>query len=641
MIGIKLNDYLSEDQLLNFVKSVSPALIKRICRTGSEQYNNFLVNTEIVFKEYITANYKKHSQIKTLLYRDKPVSLKKHYVKTSFTCNNKKIITSDTFDFCKNSKNNVILGTAGAGKSIFMKRFFIDLIENESGFIPILVELRLLKKDKKYFSIYNYIFQYLQKLNKNFTKKQLNYALKNGKLALLLDGFDEIEESQKSKVENEILDLSYKYDKNIFIITSRPDRIFESWESFQILRTNNLEKKEAIELISKIDYDEELKNNFIADLEHTLFTKHIDFTSNPLLLTMMLLTYEQHAKIPEKMHIFYAEAFNTLFNKHDALKQQFRRKTHTGLPIDEFKKVFSTFCILSFMSNDYTFSKEKLLEYIQKSLDFVSVNIPKEAFLKDLVHTVCVVMRDGNHYTFSHRSFQEYFAAIFISNNSHWEDIYQIIDTVFYKILSSNVINLLFDLNNNIFEKVFFIKKLEYMNSELKKIDIKNNPYNYIQCFQTDFVLKIKNNNRLEYVPSVRYPIIRNFDADNIENVFKKVFAIELYAISELYDNKVINLFTDSIKKHINAKELIKTIFNKVSFDHIKNNKEEYTICFRTETFRKKKNEALNDYLKQNQNFIDELIHFNTELEKIGHRIQSTCKFKQSNIIDLFNKKNI
>lgn len=632
-----MKDYLTEDQIIKFVKSITPFAIKKIYKFGSDQYENILVNTELVFNEYLIANYKKHSQIKTLLYRDKPVSLKKHYVKTSFTCKNKDILASDVFNFCTTEKNNVIIGTAGAGKSIFMKRFFIDLIENKVGYIPILVELRLLKKSGKHSSIYNYILQYLQTLNDNFSRKQLNYALKNGKLALLLDGFDEIEESQKSKVENEILDLSYKYSQNIFIITSRPDSIFESWESFQILKTKDLDKNQAIELISKIDYDEELKNNFIEDLDNTLYKKHKDFTSNPLLLTMMLLTYEQHAKIPEKMHIFYAEAFNTLFNKHDALKQQFRRKTHSCLPIDDFKKVFSTFCILTFMSNDYTFSKAKFLEYIELSLEHISIDIPSESYLKDLVHTVCVIVKDGNHYTFAHRSFQEYFAAVYISNNSHVEHIYEIMDNIFYKFLSSDVFKLLFDLNSSIFEKVFFIKKLNAMNRELKKIDIKERPYDYIQCFVTDLRLRIKPQNKIEYYPSLSYPNSEN-DSET-ENSFKKLFAIELFTLRELYDEKIVTLFSNSIKKHINAKELIKNSFDPSSFSDIRHKRNNYTLSFRTLSFRKKKNETLNNYLKINENLINDLIKFNNELAKIQTKIEAANKYKQSSIIDLFNKQ--
>jgi hypothetical protein len=41
---------------------------------------------------------------------------------------------------------------------------------------------------------------------------------------------------------------------------------------------------------------------------------------------MMLMTFDEFAEITSKMHIFYDQAFNVLYNKHDATKTSFRRK---------------------------------------------------------------------------------------------------------------------------------------------------------------------------------------------------------------------------------------------------------------------------------------------------------------------------
>jgi hypothetical protein len=631
-----LMENLTEDQLIKYVKSIVPKMIQTIFKFGSEQYKNALVETEIAFESYIIRNYKKYSQIKTILYRDKPVSLKKHYVQTSFKYDHQEIIGRNIFSHFDNTKKNIIIGTAGAGKSIFMKRFFIDLIENKTSYIPILIELRLLKEENTYTTIYKYMYKILNVINKNFTKKQLNYSLKNGKLAILLDGFDEIDENARISIEKEILDFSNKYNENIYIITSRPDSSFNSWEEFHILQTNKLKKAEAIELISKIDYDEILKENFIKDLDNNLYKKHIDFTSNPLLLTMMLLTYEQHAKIPEKIHIFYNEAFSTLFNKHDALKQQFKRKTYTNLPIDDFKKIFSTFCILSFISNDYAFNEIKLLTSIKESIKFTDIQVNEKDFLNDLINTVCVILKDGNEYTFSHRSFQEYFAALFISNNSHWENIYSIINAVFYKISSSSVIHLLFDLNNNVFEKTFFIKKLSIMNNHLNKIDIDNNPYEYLQCFITDLRLNIMGT-KIVYSPTIRHPF---GDKISIEDVYKKLYSVELYAISELYDIPMLKKLSDIIKKNLEYKNTIKILFNETNISNIKNNPNKFIIILRTETFRRNSNNELNTLMKNNTKLIEDLKSFQKEISEIDNRIKAKCQFKQSNIKALFNKMN-
>ena len=68
--------------------------------------------------------------------------------------------------------------------------------------------------------------------------------------------------------------------------------------------------------------------------------KHESFASNPLLLNIMLLTYDNYADIPEKLHLFYSNAFETLYIKHDATKGGYKREFKTKLSSDDFKRVF-------------------------------------------------------------------------------------------------------------------------------------------------------------------------------------------------------------------------------------------------------------------------------------------------------------
>ena len=72
---------------------------------------------------------------------------------------------------------------------------------------------------------------------------------------------------------------------------------------------------QVIRLISKIDYDRDLKRHFIEQIYHHLYASHKSFLSSPLLATIMLLTYEYFAEIPNKMHIFYEQAFAALFRR--------------------------------------------------------------------------------------------------------------------------------------------------------------------------------------------------------------------------------------------------------------------------------------------------------------------------------------
>lgn len=61
-----------------------------------------------------------------------------------------------------------------------------------------------------------------------------------------------------------------------------------------------LSLSQAKTMIEKLEYDNDTKIEFIKALEDSLFKTHYSFASIPLLLTIMFLTFNQHADIPEK-----------------------------------------------------------------------------------------------------------------------------------------------------------------------------------------------------------------------------------------------------------------------------------------------------------------------------------------------------
>lgn len=103
---------------------------------------------------------------------------------------------------------------------------------------------------------------------------------------------------------------------------------------------------------------------FYKELDEYLYDKYKTFASNPLLLTIMLLTFENRASIPDKLNDFFEQAFTTLFHTHDATKGGYKRDIQSKLGYEDFKAVFSYFCFKSFFNSDYKFSENKVLEYI-------------------------------------------------------------------------------------------------------------------------------------------------------------------------------------------------------------------------------------------------------------------------------------
>ncbi|MBL4585600.1 MAG: hypothetical protein JKX84_00875, partial [Flavobacteriales bacterium] len=186
------------------------------------------------------------------------------------------------------------------------------------------------------------------------------------------------------------------------------------FESFGLFETLPLDLDKSVTLVSKLPAEATVKKSFIKELKDGLFLKHETFLANPLLLSIMLLTYKYSADIPDKLSIFYNQACEALFQKHDALKGAFKRARETDLDIISFERVISAFSLLTYAESKITFSSIEALEYLEKSKSISGIEFSASCFLKDLLQAVCLMGEDGLFITYTHRSFQEYFVAKFI-----------------------------------------------------------------------------------------------------------------------------------------------------------------------------------------------------------------------------------
>ena len=177
-----------------------------------------------------------------------------------------------------------------------------------------------------------------------------------------------------------------------------------------------MSKDRVVELINKLDYDKGVKSRFVSKLKKGLYDSHQSFMSTPLLSILMLLTYEQNANIPDKMHLFYYKAFETLFNKHDALKEQYDRSRKSNLQIDDFERVFSVFSLRTYALEKSEFTKSEIMGHLKEVVAYTKYDITAEDLLFDFEESICLLMREGQSYFFVHRSFQEYFTALFLAN---------------------------------------------------------------------------------------------------------------------------------------------------------------------------------------------------------------------------------
>ena len=411
-------------------------------------YEKYLLNTE-----------QKNSKIKTIIYRRAPKELYSFYVCIGVSYGGKNIETENINNLFQIGNKIIVTGTGGVGKSILFKHLFLNTIK-ETGYIPVLIELRSFNVfEIKEISVYDAIYKSLCDNGFSLSEEYFEYSMKEGGYVIFLDGYDEVNRDKAEKITGEIKSLAEKYCENKYFISSRPSEEFIGWNDFCEVETLNLSKEQALNLVRKIEFDEVVKDTFYKELENSLYDRYKSFASNPLLLNIMLLTFQKHASIPERLNDFYDEAFVTLFNVHDATKDSYVRDIRSGLGCEDFKLIFSYICFKSYFNGEYQFSEARVRFYIQQAKDkFERFNFTIEDFQDDLTQSVCMLVKEGIVYRFSHRSFQEYFAAWYTC---------KLVDEVQAKLLQSWIKE-----SDSVFSDSYFTMLFDLQSEKVNKIII-------------------------------------------------------------------------------------------------------------------------------------------------------------------------
>lgn len=374
------------------------------------------------FEDYMAVSYNQCRYFKSIINPNQPQDVTEKYVNVDLSINRNEKRVSDV-DFVKDlrtKKSVVVSGLAGSGKSMLLRYITVSAINEADGPAPLFVELRqlngLTNRD-----LLSYIRTSCARPGEDISEERFRLALHHNVFFLILDGFDEVNFDVRDEIQQQIFDVRRKFPDLTIVVSSRPDQRFGAWSEFYVYAVCDLSKEQTVKLISGLDYDKGVKQRFLKVAVEQKYDSHRGFLSSPLLATIMLLTYEEFAEIPSKMHAFYGQAFDTLIQKHDAQKRQFKRKLRTGLARDEFKSCFAAFCAFSYATETFSFSSEKVLETAQAAIGYMQTvskasfkSVSPEDLVADLREAVCMLQQDGLFLSFVHRSFQEYFTALFV-----------------------------------------------------------------------------------------------------------------------------------------------------------------------------------------------------------------------------------
>jgi hypothetical protein len=114
------------------------------------------------------------------------------------------------------------------------------------------------------------------------------------------------------------------------------------------------------------------------------------------------------------------------------------------------------FCVIFYKDEKFSFNDTEVLEYIRKSALLSDISFKAEDFLTDLLESVCILQQDGLEIGFSHRSFQEYFTAVYLVNMRQ-EKLIALLPQLARRGGTDSVFTMMKDMNYDLFESAYVI----------------------------------------------------------------------------------------------------------------------------------------------------------------------------------------
>lgn len=370
-----------------------------------------------IFKEYLNKKYDTVKYMNTIVFQHESKTIDELYIPLTIVQNDKRnkeiILNEEIKNIFFEPKKMLIIDTAGMGKSTLIKFLYNSCIKNGWGF-PFIVELRRLEENQ---SIKDYMTKDVQLINNRITELDINDLIRRGDFIFFLDGYDEILEENKASVTAEIRKLVTQADRNNFILASREDDSLSEFTNFTKYHIKELTKSEAYELIKKYDNYGNISKNLINEIEKDKnYIALKEFLGNPLMVSLLYLTYRYKGVLQYKKNIFYRQVYDALYDRHDITKGI--GKIHikrSGLDIECFRKVL---CAMGFISIKYgkvEFEKDEIIKLIDKAITlFPEIKTNSLNYFDDILHAVPLFKEEGTKYKWIHKSFAEYFAAVFI-----------------------------------------------------------------------------------------------------------------------------------------------------------------------------------------------------------------------------------
>ncbi len=339
----------------------------------------------------------------------------------------------------------MILGKPGAGKTTFLKHLAIEC--NGENFqaerVPLFITLKEFAETEGQPDLIAFMESLIHRCGRGLAAMAqsnpttIQTILENGRALILLDGLDEVRETDASRVLRQIQRLADRYAGNAFIITCRIAAREYTFQQFTDVEVADFDDDQIADVSGKwfrCKQDGVKAERFLEKLKDNPRIR--DLASSPLLLTLLCLVFEESGDFPANRAELYQEGVDILLKKWDAKRNIERDQIYKKLSLKRKEDLLSQLAWRTFAAGNYFFKQTDVERYIHEfiehlpgaSTDEDTLNLDSAAVLKAMeAQHGLLVERAHRIYSFSHLTFHEYFTARQIVSELYSQNIFKYI----------------------------------------------------------------------------------------------------------------------------------------------------------------------------------------------------------------------
>lgn len=331
-----------------------------------------------------------------------------------------------------------ILGKPGAGKTTFLKHLALQSTRGTFDRIPIFVTLK--EWVDSGITLLSFITQQFELCDIPSVDKLVLYLLKRTKKVLLLfDGLDEVrqEGNQRYNTIQALQNFSNRYPNTQVLITCRNAATEYTFDHFTYVEVADFTTEQMETFVRKWFLVEPDKGKaFLREVATEENRGLRELAHQPLLLAMLCLAFSDSLEFPQRRVEIYYDALDALLRKWDSSRNIHRDKIYRGLSIGRKHQLFARIAAQTFDEAKYFLRQDELERYITSYF----CNLPKvdsTASIVDVDATAALKAIEAQHgilverahrvYSFAHLTFQEYYTARYVVDNSASDTLPQLL----------------------------------------------------------------------------------------------------------------------------------------------------------------------------------------------------------------------